>query len=150
MNCPQCNSSNTVKSGKIKDKQRYKCRECGYNYYSVEIKSTAKPKPLKKLALHLYLEGLDFRSIGKILEVSNASVLKWIKEFGQKVEELIPEKQQIEMVEVDDMYSYVGSKKTVGHGLLLIDMEKGSSISLLSTEEKKQQKNFGKRKKNTK
>ena len=49
MNCPKCNCSTSVKSGKIKDKQRYKCKKCGCNY-TVEIKSTAKPKYLKKQA----------------------------------------------------------------------------------------------------
>jgi hypothetical protein len=50
------------------------------------------------------------------------------------------------MVEVDELHSYIGSKKTtVGYELLLIDMEKDSLISLLAAGETKQQKNFGKR-----
>ena len=106
----------------------------------------AKPESQKRQALHLYLEGLGFRSIGRILRVSNVSVLNWIRDFGKKVQELNSESQQIEMVEVDEMHSYIGSKKTtVGYGLLLIDMEKDSSISLLATGETKQRKNFGKR-----
>jgi hypothetical protein len=49
------------------------------------------------------------------------------------------------MVEVDEMHSYIGSKKTfVGYGLLLIDMGKDSSISLLATGAKKRRKSFGK------
>jgi transposase-like protein len=145
MNCPKCNCSKSVKSGKIKERQRYKCKDCGCNY-TVELKSTAKPKSQKKQALHLYLEGLGFRSIGRILGVSNVSVLNWIRDFGKKVQELNSDSQQIEMVEVDEMHSYVGSKKTtVGYGLLLIDMGKDSSISLLATEEMRQRKNFGKR-----
>jgi hypothetical protein len=112
----------------------------------VEIKSTAKSKSVKKQALHLYLEGLGFRSIGRILRVSNVSVLNWIRDFGKKVQELNSDSQPIEMVEVDEMHSYIGSKKTTaGYGLLLIDMEKDSSISLLATEEVKQRKSFGKR-----
>ena len=145
MNCPKCNCSKSVKSGKVKERQRYKCKDCGCNY-SVELKSTAKPKSQKRQALHLYLEGLGFRSIGRILDVSNVSVLNWIRDFGKKVQELNTESQQVEMVEVDEMHSYIGSKKTtVGYGLLLIDMGKDLSISLLATGEMKQQKNFGKR-----
>ena len=60
MNYPKCNSSVNVKSGKIKGRQRYRCKECGCNY-SVEMKSTAKPKSVKIQALHMYLEGLGFR-----------------------------------------------------------------------------------------
>ena len=54
MNCPKCNSSVKVKSGKIKGRQRYRCKECGCNY-SVEMKSTAKPKSVKRQALYMYL-----------------------------------------------------------------------------------------------
>jgi len=145
MNCSKCNCSESVKSGKIKGRQRYKCKECGCNY-TVELKSTAKPKSQKKQALHLYLEGLGFRSIGRILGVSNVAVLNWIKNFGKQVQELHADSQEIEMVEVDEMHSYIGQKKTtVGYGLLLIDMEKDLSISLLATGEMKRQKNFGKR-----
>ena len=50
------------------------------------------------------------------------------------------------MVEVDEMHIYIGSKKTtIGYGLLLIDMENDSSISLLATEATRRQKHFGKR-----
>ena len=145
MNCPKCDGSKSVKSGIIKGRQRYTCKMCKYNY-TVTIKSTAKPKSLKRQALHLYLEGLGFRSIGRFLGVSNVSVLNWIRDFGQKVQELNSDSQQIEMVEVDEMHSYISSKKTtVGFGLLLIDMGKDSSISLLATEEMKLPKSFGKR-----
>ena len=48
------------------------------------------------------------------------------------------------MVEVDEMHSYIGSKKTtVGYGLLLIDMASDSSTSLLATEATGQQKSSG-------
>jgi transposase-like protein len=50
MNCPKCSSKERVKSGKVKGKQRYKCKECGC-HYSVELKSTAKSKAIKKTGL---------------------------------------------------------------------------------------------------
>ncbi|KAA6341547.1 hypothetical protein EZS27_010664, partial [termite gut metagenome] len=104
--------------GIIKGKQRYKCKECGC-HYTVELKSTAKPQSMKKQALHLYLEGLGFRSIGRLLGVSNVSVLNWIRSFGKAVGELSSESREIEMVEVDEMHSCIGSKKTTaGYGLL--------------------------------
>ena len=147
MQCPKCSSEKRIKSGIVKERQRYKCKECGCNY-TVELKSTAKPLSLKKQALHLYLEGLGFRSIGRILGVSNVSVLKWIRSFGKQIEQLASESKEnkeIEVVEVDEIHSYIGSKKTiVGYGLLLIDMEKGSSTSLLATGASKRQKSFGK------
>jgi len=143
MRCPKCICDKSVKSGIIKGRQRYKCKECGCNY-TVELKSTGNPKSLKKQALHLYLEGLGFRSIGRFLGVSNVSVLNWIRSFGKEIQELHSGSNEIEMVEVDEMHSYIGSKKTTaGYGLLLIDMGNDSSISLLATGATKQQKSSG-------
>ncbi|MFT4967219.1 MAG: hypothetical protein ACI9CD_000218, partial [Candidatus Deianiraeaceae bacterium] len=51
----------------------------------------------------------------------------WCK-FGQKAKEL-RKNDEISVVEIDEMHTYIGSKKTqLGYGLLLIDMEKDSSI----------------------
>ncbi|MDR1198863.1 MAG: hypothetical protein LBK94_07620 [Prevotellaceae bacterium] len=101
---------------------------------------------MKKQALHLYFEGLSFRSSGRFLGVSNVSVLNWVRSYGKEIQEFNTESQEIEMVEVDEMHSYIGSKKTgVGYGLLLTATgRKDSSISLLATEAIKQQKNSGK------
>jgi transposase-like protein len=71
---------------------------------------------MKKQALHLYLEGLGFRSIGRFLGVSNVSVLNWIRGFGKGVQQLNQESQEIELVEVDEMHSLVQKK-------LLLDMD---------------------------
>jgi len=64
MDCPKCQNHKSVKDGIVKGKQRYKCKSCNYRY-TVELKSTAKPKNTKRQALELYLEGLGFRSIGR-------------------------------------------------------------------------------------
>nr|WP_321497376.1 IS1 family transposase [uncultured Methanolobus sp.] len=109
MNCPKCKSSNHKKNGKVGGRQRYKCHDCGYNY-TVEIKSTASSTSVKRQALQLYLEGLGFRSIGRILGVSHVSVYKWIKKFGQELEDLKNE-NEIEIVELDEMHTYIGNKK---------------------------------------
>jgi uncharacterized protein YjcR len=90
---------------------------------------------MKKQALQLYLEGLGFRSIGRVLGVSNVTVLNWIRSFGKQLKALRKDSKEINIVELDEMHSYIGSKKTVaGYGLLLIDMGKDSSNSLLAIE----------------
>ena len=142
MNCPKCKSSSHRKNGIVSGRQRYKCHDCGYNY-SVEIKSTASSSFVKRQALQLYLEGLGFRSIGRILGVSHVSVQKWIKKFGQELEELKSE-NEISVVELDEMHTYIGNKKnTAGSGLLLIELGKNSSTALLVAEEQKPEKNSG-------
>ncbi len=128
MHCPRCKSSNYTKAGFVKGVQRYKCKECQH-LYTVSEKSTAKPMIVKRQALHLYLEGLGFRSIGRILRVSNVSVMKWIRAFGEQVEK-IKSKQDIDVIEMDELYTYIGQKKALaGYGLLLIGTGKDSSLS---------------------
>lgn len=142
MKCIKCNSKERVKRGIIKNRQRYTCKNCGYNY-TVEQKSTAYPHRVKRQALQLYLEGLGFRSIGRYLGVSHVAVYHWIKSFGEKVDEIKSE-TTVQVVEIDEMHTYIGDKKTtVGSGLLLIDMAKGSSISFLATGRQERDRSFG-------
>lgn len=144
MNCPNCGCEEKKKDGLVKGVQRYQCKSCGYKY-TVSIKSTAKPNSMKKQALQLYLEGLGFRSIGRYLGVSNVSILKWIRSFGESVSSLKESETNIEVVELDEMHSYIGSKKTIaGPGLLLIGMGSDSFTSLLAIEVPKPQKIYGK------
>ncbi len=84
---------------------------------------------IQKKQKELYLEGLGFRSIGRILNVSNVSVLNWIRNFGEKVKELQADNDSIKYAELDEMHSYIGNKKTItGFGLLLIDLEKNHQL----------------------
>ena len=143
MNCPRCKSPNHKKNGKISERQRYQCHDCGYNY-SVELKSTASSAFVKRQALQLYLEGLGFRSIGRILGVSHVSVQNWIKKYGKDMEDLKSE-NEIDIVELDEMHTYIGNKKNIaGSGLLLIELGKSSSTALLVAEERKPDNNSGK------
>ena len=73
MNCTRCKPGNKVKRGFVRKRQRYNCKDCGYNY-TVEKKSTSKSDEIKRQALQLYLEGLGFQSIGRYLNVSHVSV----------------------------------------------------------------------------
>lgn len=141
MKCLKCSSANVCKNGKMQGMQRYKCKDCSYNYTKGR---NSKDKSLKRFALELYLEGLGFRSIGRILKVSHVSIFNWIKQYGQNLD-LLQNSHDICVTEIDEMHSYVGSKKTQSEsGLLLIDMQKNSSISLLAINQQKLGKNFGK------
>jgi len=142
MNCPKCKSQDTRKDGMVKAKQRFYCKKCHY-HFTVRKKSTAFSAGIKKSALELYLEGLGFRSIGRFLKVSHVSVYKWIKNFGEKLEPLQSD-HQIKVVELDELHTYVGQKKTIaGYGLLLIEMGKNSSIAYWVPAAPKPAKNSG-------
>lgn len=142
--CPKCKSKDRVKNGHVNGRARFKCKGCGHSY-TVMQKSTAVSADTKRIALQLYLEGMGFNAIGRILKVSHVAVLKWIKQYGQQAEELKSDKE-IEVLEIDEMHSYIGSKKTIfGYGLLLIDMESDSSTSYWVKGTGVLAKNFGKK-----
>jgi len=144
-NCPSCKSSDIRKDGIVKQKQRYLCKECKYRF---TVEYLGKSDKLKRDALILYLEGLGFRSIGRVLKVSHVAVFNWIKCFGKNLDEF-RSSDQIEVVELDEMHTYIGSKKTtVGFGLLLIEMGNDLSTVKLAQEEQRPVKNFGKKLKN--
>lgn len=81
--CPKCQGSNTVKSGVIKDRQRYLCKKCSY-YFTVNKLGKKIDDYYVTKALQLYLEGLSFREIERILGVSHVTVSNWIREFKIK------------------------------------------------------------------
>ena len=128
MHCIKCGSEKRIKNGYVMKKQRYKCKVCGYNY--TNMKELGYKWEVKLLALKMYKEGLGFRSIGRILEVSNVSVLRWIKKFGESVKEMVEstlpkEVKEVGFVEMDEMWHFIGKKGSrYGYGLLFAAREK--------------------------
>ena len=142
MDCPKCKGKDYCKDGIVKRRQRYLCKACKYRY-TVEQRSGDGNNAIKRQALELYLEGLGFRSIGRILHFSNVSILNWIRTFGEELAE-IKNEAPVKVMELDEMHSYIGSKKTIaGYGLLLIDMGKDSSTAHWVPGELSQVRNFG-------
>ena len=81
--CPNCSSTNHIKSGIIKKRQRYKCKDCSYFFTVNKLGKKIDDYYVNK-ALQLYLEGLTYREIERILGVSHVSVLNWVKKFNVK------------------------------------------------------------------
>ena len=110
MKCPKCQSQEKIKYGNKCGRQRYLCKGCGCNY----TKSTKYKisEEVRTKALQLYLEGLGFRSIERILGISNVIVMHWVRELGEEIEKFRkPKAEQVSVMELDEMWHYV-SKKT--------------------------------------
>jgi len=108
LNCPRCASADKVKSGINKGCQHYKCKTCQY-FFTVAHKSDTAAPAQRRLALTLYLEGLGFRSIGRILGFSHVAVYQWVKAFGEKMESI--KRPAAQIMELDELHSSVGHKK---------------------------------------
>lgn len=146
MNCPRCNARKKVKNGKVLGKQRYKCKIRRYNYTTGY--TWAKPKAVKRLALQMYLEGLGFESIGRVLGVSHVSVYKWVRQAGNQVKTLLDKKEKkvVKHMELDELWHYIDKKNAnAGSGWLLIEVQKkllGGSKVIVA---KRQERNYGTR-----
>jgi transposase-like protein len=76
--CPQCQSENIIKSGILNHRQRFKCKSCNY-HFTVNKLGKSIDKYYVTKALQLYLEGLSYREIERILGVSHVTVMKWVR-----------------------------------------------------------------------
>ncbi len=144
--CKQCNSSRTVKNGIVRKKQRYKCKNCSYNFVEGDIRKE-KNLDKQKMALHLYLENMGFRAIGRVLGVSNVTILNWVKSAGEFIKQYHQEQaypKKVNVMEFDEMWHFIGSKKE-NYGFGLHWTEQGSIFLTLSPEAEKLQrgKNYG-------
>jgi len=131
----------------MKNKQRFKCKDCGYNFTEGDGREhTGKPSFLKRAALIMYLEGNGFRAIERMMgdifgeSVSNVAVMKWIRSLGKEVKRLRRKdtgKLSIVAMELDEMWHFVGKKnKNCGSGLHLIENNTNPLLSFWDVEER--------------
>ena len=81
--CPKCQQKNIVKSGIINERQRFLCKDCNY-YFTVKKLGKQIDDYFVTKALQLYLEGLSFREIERIIGVSHVTISSWIKKYNIK------------------------------------------------------------------
>ena len=117
--CPKCQSIEVVKNGKVQGKQRYKCKSCSLQF--TRLTPRGRPAQEKAMAVTLYTLGLSIRAIARLIGVSPTAVLKWIKTFAKTHYEK-PAPGDAIFVELDEMWHYLGSKKTsYGSGKLIVE-----------------------------
>ncbi len=110
--CPKCESE--TRQHKIgftaAGSQRYKCQECG-SKYTPEPKLDGYPEELRRQAVRMYLDGLNYRRSGPLLDVDHVSVMNWVAAYAEQVDEA-PVPESVDTVEMAEIYTFVGSKKT--------------------------------------
>jgi transposase-like protein len=109
--CKKCDSEKYIKAGFVKGKQRYKCKKCNCQFVPTR-KSRARSENTKNIAVLLYISGLSLRMISKILKTDLHAVYRWIKKFASKNYSKPAPKSDAVIVELDEMWHYLHSKKT--------------------------------------
>jgi insertion element IS1 protein InsB len=105
--CPFC-KQDAIKYGFSKcGKQRFQCKSCRKTFIGSYTRNTIGQHTSDQIKM-LLKEGCGIRSIGRLLGISATSVLRKIAIISASVgEPLIKENQVFEM---DELYSFVGSK----------------------------------------
>jgi len=142
MQCPRCKLETSVKNGIIGGNQRFKCKGCGCNY-TIGYDQVCEKEKKRRFGLSMYLEGLGFHSIGRLLQVSHVTVMNWVRKYGSELSSIRNQKP-VRIIELDEMHSYVRHKKTTdGYGLVLIERQENTLILLSETEAALQVNNYG-------
>ena len=127
MKCQHCGSEAVVKNGCSRHgRQRWLCRECHKTCGERDQRRVAPAK--RASALAHYLEGVGLRATERLVGVSHNAVMNWVLEevAGKALAHVKPD--EVEWVEADELWTYVGQKKRpAGSGGLLIVLPRKSA-----------------------
>jgi transposase-like protein len=112
MQCPECSSTHIRKNGSRKGKQRYICADCQRQFLSVYEPLKGYSNDLKRECLELYLNGMGFRAIERVKHVHHTTIIYWVKQLGSRLPDTPAESNIPEVGELDELQTFVGSKKT--------------------------------------
>jgi len=110
--CKNCHGAETVKNGCVRNKQRYQCKACGYNFVHGDGRMKAETAVKRAFAVILYALGKSsYGFIAKLFGVTPPAVQKWLQREADRLDE--PEiPGTIREMEFDEMWHFIGSKKT--------------------------------------
>ena len=109
--CKNCKSERIVKSGKVRGKQRYKCKECGYNFVDGDERTNEKIAALKALCVLIYSLGKgSYNMMGKLFGRNRSLIYRWIREAGLNTDEPTIN-GEITQIEFDEMWHFIQRKK---------------------------------------
>ena len=134
VSCPHCHYDMVIKRGKTENgKQRYLCLrpECPMNTFILDYTNNCYLPEVKDKIIDMAVNGSGIRDTARVLEISPGTVISHIKSMEALLEsvnravletlspnEIIVDIQKVEDAELDEMWSYVGSRKTnVGFGM---------------------------------
>ena len=66
---------------------------------------------MRQQAVKLYVDGTNYRRIGRILGVDHVTVMHWVRAHTDQLPEA-PQPRPVVMAEQDELFTFVGKKKT--------------------------------------
>ncbi|MCB2410159.1 IS1/IS1595 family N-terminal zinc-binding domain-containing protein [Hymenobacter lucidus] len=129
--CPKCSSKDAAKSGVVGGRQRYKCKHCGYHFSVAKIGREVNTYYVVK-ALQLYLEGVSYREIERLLGVSHVSVMNWVKKYAVSAPRQSEARPTSQVLSREEVQTYFQQPENLAGGTLVT--EAGDKFLLLRWE----------------
>lgn len=111
MQCLYCKSRTVRKNGKRRGKQNYICGNCGRQFIDVYSPPKGYSDEIKQECFQLYVNGMGFRAIERAAGVHHTTIIYWVKQIGEKLPDAPEESEIPEVGELDELETFVGSKK---------------------------------------
>ena len=132
INCKSCGAEKVVKNGFSHGQQRYRCQDCRYNFIEGDKRVRYNASDRLKV-IKLYLENCGIRTIERLTGIRNSQISQWIERAAediklqlQKAQNSVTKVEDIELVEIDELCTYIKKDPKTGeslpsYGLLLIE-----------------------------
>ncbi len=131
-NCPNCKSIKVIKSGVVKDRQRFKCKDCNYYFTVDKIGKNINDYYVTK-AIQLYVEGVSYREIERILGVSHVSVINWVKKYKIQRPENTDYHPTYKILSHSELIDFISKKDQLsGAGMMITEL--GDKFMLIKWE----------------
>ncbi|MFA0962410.1 hypothetical protein AB9P05_11460 [Roseivirga sp. BDSF3-8] len=106
----------------MRDRQRYKCKKCSY-YYTVNKLGKGIDQYYVTKALQLYIEGVSFREIERLLGVSHVSVMNWVRKYKIKAPENYEYRPTYKILNHSELVDFMSaSSKLKGAGMIITEL----------------------------
>ncbi|OIN85068.1 transposase domain protein [Francisella sp. TX07-6608] len=129
--CKRCNSQEIHRNGIVRNKQRYKCKSCSYNFVLNDGRINPETAIKRAFTVIMYSLGkCSYGFIGKLFGVSRTTIQNWLEQEADLLKEPIIA-DNLSEIEFDEMWHFINSKKTnVGLSKHMIDTQARLSLGL--------------------
>jgi len=79
MQCPRCYSTQISKNGRRKNRQCYKCKQCGRQFLE-SYHPWSYSNDIKQLCLKMHFKGMSLREIERVTEIHHTTILHWLRQ----------------------------------------------------------------------
>jgi transposase-like protein len=79
--------------------------------YTPEAEPKGYPPEVREKAVQMYVDGMNYRRIARHLNISHQTVYRWVRAYSEELPPP-PRPDKVETAELDEVYTYIGDKKT--------------------------------------